>query len=95
MSQPRRRRTDLSLIPSSQAAKPEAAAGAGNEPSAATAYCPVPEERAAMIAAAAYFRAERRNFCPGCELEDWLAAEQEVDQMLAAAAAMPLAPSAA
>jgi hypothetical protein len=32
-----------------------------------------------MIAQAAYFRAERRGFEPGHELEDWLAAEAEVD----------------
>jgi hypothetical protein len=27
---------------------------------------------------AAYFRAERRGFAPGYEIEDWLAAEAEV-----------------
>ncbi len=32
-----------------------------------------------MIAQAAYFRAQRRGFEPGHELEDWLAAEAEVD----------------
>lgn len=42
------------------------------------------EERRAMIALAAYFRAERRNFAPGQELEDWRAAEAEVDRQLAA-----------
>ena len=30
------------------------------------------------IAQAAYFRAEKRGFTPGCELDDWLAAEAEV-----------------
>ena len=30
------------------------------------------------IAVAAYYRAERRNFEPGGELEDWLYAEAEV-----------------
>lgn len=35
--------------------------------------------RERSIALAAYYRAERRGFCPGCELEDWLAAEREVD----------------
>jgi hypothetical protein len=43
-----------------------------------------------MIATAAYFRAEQRNFSPGCELEDWLAAEQEVDAKLLAATEAPL-----
>jgi hypothetical protein len=41
------------------------------------------EVRRAMIARAAYFRAERRNFAPGQELEDWVAAEAEVDRELA------------
>jgi len=38
--------------------------------------------RHASIAEAAYFRAERRGFAPGHELEDWLAAENEVEQRL-------------
>lgn len=33
----------------------------------------------ASIARAAYFRSERRGFAPGYELEDWLAAEREVN----------------
>ena len=37
------------------------------------------EKREQMIAVAAYFRAERRGFCPGFELDDWLAAEADVD----------------
>ncbi len=40
------------------------------------------EDRHASIAEAAYFRAELRGFAPGHELEDWLAAEEEVDQRL-------------
>jgi hypothetical protein len=39
-------------------------------------------ERQAMIAQAAYFRAERRGFEPGHEMEDWLAAELDVQQSL-------------
>ena len=31
-----------------------------------------------QIAVAAYYRAESRGFAPGCELEDWLAAESIV-----------------
>jgi len=38
-----------------------------------------PEQRAALIAEAAFFRAEKRGFAPGQEVEDWLAAESEVD----------------
>lgn len=41
-----------------------------------------PEHRRALIAEAAYFRAERRGFAPGHETEDWLAAELEVDTAL-------------
>jgi len=41
-----------------------------------------PEKRAALIAEAAFFRAEKRGFAPGHEVEDWLAAESEVDAKL-------------
>jgi len=41
-----------------------------------------PEVRRAMIAETAFFRAQRRGFEPGHELEDWLAAEAEVDTAL-------------
>lgn len=42
------------------------------------------ESREARIAEAAYWRAERRGFSGGQELDDWLAAEREVDQDIAA-----------
>jgi len=35
-----------------------------------------------MIAEAAYYNAEHRGFKPGGELDDWLAAEEQVDAML-------------
>ena len=38
-----------------------------------------PEERARLIAEAAYFRAKKRGFKGGDPVDDWLAAEQEVD----------------
>jgi hypothetical protein len=41
-----------------------------------------PERRDALIAEAAYFRAEKRGFEAGHEREDWLAAEAEVDARL-------------
>jgi hypothetical protein len=44
---------------------------------------PAVEQRHALIAKAAYFRAQRRGFRAGHELEDWLAAEAEVDEQLA------------
>lgn len=39
-------------------------------------------QRSALIAEAAFFLAERRGFLPGHEVEDWLAAEAEVDATL-------------
>jgi len=41
-----------------------------------------PQQRAALIAKAAYLRALDRGFAPGREVEDWLAAEAEVDAEL-------------
>ena len=41
-----------------------------------------PNERYHRIAEAAYLRAEYRGFLPGCELQDWLEAEAEVDKVL-------------
>lgn len=38
------------------------------------------ENREQRIAEAAYWRAERRGFGAGQELDDWLAAEREVDE---------------
>ncbi|MGH8296320.1 MAG: DUF2934 domain-containing protein [Steroidobacteraceae bacterium] len=54
-------------------------------PSGASTRITVSEDaRRAMIAQAAYLRAERRGFAPGGEAEDWLAAEAEVDALLKA-----------
>ncbi|MBC8025617.1 MAG: DUF2934 domain-containing protein [Steroidobacteraceae bacterium] len=47
------------------------------------------EKRAALIAEAAYFRAEKRGFAPGHESADWLAAEHEVDARLLRAESPP------
>jgi hypothetical protein len=52
-------------------------------PSEAPARINVPAEaRRALIAETAYLRAERRGFVPGHEVDDWLAAEAEVDALL-------------
>ena len=40
------------------------------------------EEKHRLIAEAAYYRAERRRFAPGYELEDWLKAEAEVETII-------------
>ena len=42
----------------------------------------LPEEREWMISEAAYYRAERRGFAPGNEMEDWLQAETEIDSLI-------------
>lgn len=42
------------------------------------------ERRHALIAEAAYFRAEARGFAPGGDIDDWLDAESEIDERLAA-----------
>jgi hypothetical protein len=39
---------------------------------------PDPADRQRHLAEAAYYRAERRGFVPGCEVQDWLEAEKEV-----------------
>jgi hypothetical protein len=39
-------------------------------------------KRRHMIAEAAYFRAQRRDFRGGNPIEDWLTAEREIDTML-------------
>ncbi len=72
-----------------QAAKPEAKVQdyPGVDSNAAASASPAyiePEIRHAMICEAAYFLAERRSFCPGQELQDWLTAESDVDRALAA-----------
>jgi hypothetical protein len=36
----------------------------------------------AMIAEAAYYRAEKRNFGPGQEMNDWLEAKKEIIRMV-------------
>ena len=41
-----------------------------------------PEFRDAMISEAAYFRSAHRGFEPGHEVDDWLAAESEIDAAL-------------
>ena len=52
-----------------------------------------PVQRHTMIAEAAYFRAERRSFEPGHELEDWLGAEAELERALHPARCAQSSPS--
>lgn len=43
---------------------------------------PIPAELEYMIAEAAYYRAEKRNFSPGYELLDWLEAKNDIFRQL-------------
>lgn len=76
--------------PSASAAKvrvrarksPRSTTSPSDSTSAHTAATTPPLDRYASIAQAAYFRSQHRGFKPGHEMEDWLAAEEEVDQRL-------------
>ena len=46
--------------------------------------CPTAEEMQRMISIAAYFRAERRGFVPGYEIDDWFAAKDEIEEQIRA-----------
>lgn len=75
--------------PPREAPTTEAMTEASGIPSATPAARSAPiqvthEVRYRMISEAAYLRAERRGFMPGAEVEDWLAAEEEVDRLLKA-----------
>ena len=45
--------------------------------------CANAADRHRLIAQAAYRRAEQRNFASGNDIDDWLAAEQEIDAKIA------------
>ncbi len=75
---PRAKNPETAATPAKRAPRKQAAA----EPIERAAAYPSfvdPQQRAGLIALAAYFRAQKRGFAPGHETEDWLAAEAEVD----------------
>jgi hypothetical protein len=77
---PKRKRTATKAKPK---AKAKTKAKTKAEPASTAVAKPISLEasvRYAMIADAAYFRAEQRGFIPGHELEDWLAAERLIAQ---------------
>lgn len=41
-----------------------------------------PEQRANYVEVAAYYIAERRGFAPGDVVQDWVAAEAEIDRLI-------------
>ena len=47
-----------------------------------------PAARLDMIREAAYYKAEKRNFAPGHDAEDWALAEREIDELIARAKVM-------
>lgn len=53
-----------------------------SKPQAASSPALNAQERDKLIAQAAYFRAEKRGFAPGYELQDWVEAEVEVKRLI-------------
>jgi hypothetical protein len=64
--------TDIAVMVVLESAQSAAAPGAGIDMDA----------RRQLVAAEAYFLAERRGFAAGHELEDWIAAEEMVESRL-------------
>lgn len=67
---------------SERRAKGVAQAAVGPDRAAVRAVAIPTQARDTLIREAAYFRAGRRGFAPGQELEDWFEAEREVDGRL-------------
>jgi hypothetical protein len=78
---PRRERAEkrpTAMSPRQPSEELRPAAPASVSASAPTNFDPS-SSREALIATAAYYRAEKRGFAPGYEDEDWLGAEREID----------------
>lgn len=69
-------------VTSSNVAAHKALVETGSKQTPAATPTVSPEMRLSMIAEAAYFRALRRNFAAGSEVDDWLLGEQDVIQQL-------------
>jgi len=76
------RREKSATTPTIRTRAPRRSAAASAKAATGIASFVGPEQRAALIAEAAYFRAEKRGFAPGHEAADWLAAESEIDAKL-------------
>jgi hypothetical protein len=72
--------------PAAPKAAPPKPAVQAPEPRKAAAEKPSPpisaHERERLVAEAAYYRAQRRGFTPGYELQDWVEAEAEVNRLI-------------
>lgn len=77
-------RTHKSKAPSKSADRAAMSAKSASVPEAGKGATPAitAEERERLIARVAYFRAEKRGFAPGCELQDWVEAEAEVLRLI-------------
>lgn len=72
----------LAALPAKKVAKPVPAEIPVFVKPAASSLVMTAEQRYKSIEAAAYLRAEKRGFASGHALEDWIAAEREIDAML-------------
>ncbi len=81
---PAKAKAATKLPPRSLIATPRPGKEAGVEPQR-TVKALSSEERWRLIAQAAYYRAEKRGFAPGGELQDWVEAEAEVQRMIGSA----------
>ena len=83
---PKAKLAPKSAVTPKLASRATTVAAKSTESEAATQTASVPalnaEERQKLIAQAAYFRAEKRGFAPGCELQDWIEAEVEVLRLI-------------
>lgn len=81
----RRARQSAPKRPASTKPRSAAPKARGPKPAVATAAAG-DADRQSMVAMAAYFRAQKRGFAPGYEMEDWVAAEAEIAGLDAPAA---------
>lgn len=85
-SKPAKEATNVALSKSSAGTlerKPGPSSKSNSAPGGSTGPGPVTaERRQLMIAEAAYYMSERRGFGAGCEMDDWLLAEKQVDAVL-------------
>ena len=65
-------KTEASTLPPAEAMLPQAGAVSTD-----------PAQRHVMIAESAFYIAQARGFTPSQELDDWLAAEREIERRLA------------
>ena len=76
----RARKRAKSPTPAPYAGAPAAEPAAAPRPTVTISFSTA--NRESMIRTAAYFRAQQRNFATGHALDDWLAAEAEIDAAL-------------